>query len=403
MEKALSGIRVIDLTQFESGPSCTEALAWMGADVIKIESPGRGDPGRQNRADLPEGVDSFYFVTLNANKRSVTLNLKTEKGKSLLMELVKKGDVVAENMGPGTFERLGLSYDLFNSVNPRIILARVKGFGTYGPYADFKSFEFIAQATGGAMAMTGTSESPPVLCRTGVGDSGTGMHAAFGIMAALWQREKTGRGQVMEISMQDSVLSISRAMMTGYYETGVAPSRFQSGADTGSVPGDVYRCKPGGPNDYVFIFCQPVRAHMWDAMCLVLGREDLIDHPDWSNPVWRADHKEEVDGLVEGWAGEHTKHDVMRILGESGIPCGAVMDAADLHTDPHLLERGMITTMDHPHHGTFRLPSFPVQLQDSPVEMRAAPLLGEHNAEVLTGLLGLAEEEVERLKQEAVI
>ena len=403
MEKAVSGIRVIDLTQFESGPSCTEALAWMGADVIKIEPPGRGDPGRQNRADLPQGVDSFYFVTLNANKRSVTLNLKTERGKSLLMELVKKGDVVAENMGPGTFERLGLSYELFSSVNPRIILARLKGFGAYGPYADFKSFEFIAQATGGAMAMTGTSTSPPVLCRAGVGDTGTGIHAAFGIMAALWQRERTGRGQTMEISMQDTVHSISRAMMTGYYEKGVAPSRFENGADTGNAPGDMYRCKPGGPNDYVFVFCQPVRGHMWDAMCLVLGREDLIDDPDWSNPLWRAEHKEEVDRLVEGWTGEHTKHEAMRILGESGIPCGAVLDAADLHTNPHLIERGMITTMDHPHHGAFKLPSFPVQLQDSPVEMRPAPLLGEHNAEVYTGLLGLPEEEVDRLKRETII
>ena len=401
MSKALENIRVIDLTQYEAGTSCTESLAWMGADVIKVEQPEGGDPGRRARADLPD-VDSYYFILLNANKRSVTLNLKTAKGKEMFLELVRCGDVVVENVAPGTLERWGLDYDVLNDVNPRVILARLKGFGTFGPYADYKSFDMIAQATGGAMAFTGFPGGLPLNAGVTIGDTGTGIHAAFGIMAALWQRERTGKGQVMEVSMQDTVVNFSRIKMREYYETGKSPER-SGNATPRTAPGDIYRCKPGGADDYVYIYCQPVREHMWDACLIIMGREDLIDHPDWTNPVWRGQHKEKVDKMVEEWTMRHSKHEVMRILGEGGIPCGAVLNAEDIHNDPHLLERGMITTMCHPERGSFKVPGFPVLLEDSPVEMKPAPLLGQHNSEVFGDLLGLSEGDLGQLRRERVI
>ena len=401
MDKALSDIRVIDLTQFEAGTSCTEALAWMGADVIKVEQPGRGDPGRQSRADQPD-IDSYYFIILNANKRSVTLDLKKERGKELFLDLVRNGDVVAENMGPGTLERLGLGYDVLSAVNPRIVLARVKGFGTYGPYSDYKSFDFIASATGGALAFTGEPDGPPIRPGANVGDTGAGIHAAFGVMSALWQREKTGKGQVMEVSMQDAVINFTRVEMRDYYINGENPGR-TGNAVRGTAPGDIFRCKPGGSDDYVFIYCQPVRGHMWDALLIIMGREDLMEDPDWSNPVWRGQNKAEVDKLVKDWTMQRSKHEVMRILGEGGVPCGAVLNAEDIHKDSHLLERGMIKTMHHPDRGSFDMPGFPIQLENSPVEMQAAPLLGQHTAEVFSQVLGLTEDDISELKKESVI
>ena len=397
----LSDLRVIDLTNGIAGPYSTKLLADFGADVIKVEQPGIGDPGRQNRADLPD-MDAYYFILLNANKRAVTLNLKKKKGRELFLEMVKKGDVVAENMAPGTFKRLGLSYDVLRAVNPRIVLLRVQGFGTYGPYARYKSFDFIAQAAGGAMAFTGFPDGRPVLPGGTMGDTGAGIHAAFGVMAALWQREKTGRGQVVEVSMQDAVVNFTRIKMRDYYVDGKSPARTGSAVPR-SAPADAYKCKPGGPDDYAFIYCQPVRGHLWDALLILMKREDLLDHPDWSNPVWRAENKEQVDNVVEEWTVQYTKREVMRILGEGGVPCGAVLNAEDIHNDPHLIERGMITTMHHPQRGSFKMPGFPVQLQDSPVEMEPAPLLGQHNAEVYSELLGLAEDDLIRLQDEAVV
>ena len=402
MGMALEGVRIIDLTQFEAGTTCTQALAWMGADVIKIEAPGRGDPGRKVRDD-GSGHDTYYFMTLNANKRSVTLNLKTEEGKLIFFELVKKGDVVAENMGPGTLERLGLGYDVLSRVNPRIVLARIKGFGTYGPYSGYKSFDMIALTTGGAVAMTGELDGPPLLPGITAGDIGTGYHLALGVMGALYQRQTTGRGQVVEVSMQDAVVNFSRVTMHGYYYDKKRPPRRGRGS-VGSVPADLYQCKPGGPDDYVYIFVSGVVGQsLWATFLKIMDREDLIDDLRYSTNEARMKNKEEVTGFIEEWTMQHTKHQVMKLLADAGITAGACLNAEDIHSDPHLLEREMIVTVDHPQRGRFTFPGSPVKLSDSALKVKPSPMLGQHTEEVLEEVLGYDRERVDQLRDAGVV
>ena len=402
MGTALDGVRVIDLTQFEAGTTCTQALAWLGADVIKVEAPGRGDPGRKVRDD-GKGFDSYYFMTLNSNKKSITLDLKTEEGKLIFFDLIKKGDIVAENMGPGTLERLGLGYDVLSKINPRIILARVKGFGTYGPYSDYKSFDMIALTTGGAVAMTGEPGGPPLLPGVTAGDIGTGYHTALGIMAALWQREKTGKGQEVEVSMQDAVVNFTRVTMHGYYYDKEVPDR-RGRSSPGSAPCDLFKCKPGGKDDYVYLYINGIIGQrVWDDFLRLIEREDLIADPRFATNEARVTNNDELTRIIEEWASNHDKHEVMRLMGEIGVTAGALLNAEDIHSDPHLLEREMIVTIDHPQRGEFTFPGNPIKLSDSPTNVEPSPLLGQHTEQVLSEVLGYDGDHIGRLKEAGVV
>ena len=398
MTKALDGIRVLDLTQYEAGPSCTELLGWLGAEVIKIEPPA-GEPARRGlseRADL----DSHFFVLLNANKKGVTLNLKHERGRQMFADLVKTADVVVENLGPGAMERLGLGYEALAALNPKIISASIKGFSSGGPYENHKSFEWIAQAMGGVMSMTGAPDGPPTRTSAGLGDTGSGIHCAVGILAAIIQRQATGRGQRVEVAQQDVVVNLHRIHLREFYQTGQAGGRVGNRAKL-TAPSNLYRCRPFGPNDYVYVHV--ANQEMWRSLARVVGRPELGDDPRYADGRTRVSHGDEVDALVEAWTEKHTKHEAMEKLGAAGVPCGAVLDSAEVITNRHLVDRGMIVTIEHPQRGRMAIPGNPVRMSDSPTEVTRAPLLGEHSAEVYGKLLGFDAAAVEALKKDGVI
>lgn len=356
MNQALSGIRIIDMTHNQAGPACTQILGFLGADVIKLEEPSGGDVARQILRDRPS--DSLFFLVLNANKRSLSLNLKTSKGKELFKQVINKSDVLVENFGPGALDRLGLGYNVLSSINPRLIYATIKGFGTFGPYSRFKSFEPIAQAMGGAMSATGFPNNPPTYIHPAIGDSGTGMHMAIGILAALQQRHTSGRGQYVEVSMQDAVVNLMRVSLRDHQRYGKVMPR--SGNQLGqNVPGTTYACKPGGPNDYVFIYAQP---QMWMALLGVIGKPELAEDPRFRTQEARWEHREIVNSTIERWTRQHSKHDVMRLMGEAGVPCGACQDTGEVLADPHLKAREMIVDVDYPPRGTYQTVGCPIRL-----------------------------------------
>ena len=398
MSKALAGIRVIDMTHNQAGPACAQILAFLGADVIKLEEPKGGDVARTNMRDKPDS-DSLFFLVLNANKRSLTLNLKSEEGKALFRKVIAQSDVLLENFGPGALDRLGLGYTALKEINPRLIYATIKGFGTYGPYADFKSFEPIAQAMGGGMCVTGYPDGPPTFNFPAIGDSGTGMHMAIGILAALQQRHTTGQGQHVEVSMQDAVVNIIRVSLRDHQRLGHPPVR--SGNQLGrTVPGTTYPCAPGGPNDYVYIFAQP---QMWKPFVKAIGQPELADDPRFASPENRWENRDALNGIVTAWTKQRSKHEVMRILGEAGVPSGACQDTGEVLADPHLRAREMIVDVDYPTRGTYQTVGCPIKLSDSPAEVQRPPLLGEHTAELLQLLCGVSADDVQRLRDGGVV
>ena len=398
MTQALSGIRVVDMTHNQAGPACAQILGFLGAEVIKLEEPRGGDVARTNMRDRPDG-DSLFFLVLNANKQSLTLNLKSEEGKALFRRVIAQSDVLLENFGPGALDRLGLGYEALAKVNPRLVYATIKGFGTYGPYSDFKSFEPIAQAMGGAMSVTGFPENPPTFTFPAIGDSGTGMHMAIGILAALQQRHATGRGQHVEVSMQDAVVNLIRVSLRDHQRTGKPMGR--SGNQLGrTVPGTTYPCAPGGPNDYVYIFAQP---QMWKPFLGVMGRPELADDPRYATAEARWENRSSLEPIIGEWTRRRTKHEVMRLMGDAGVPCGATLDTGEVLADPHLRAREMIVDVDYPTRGTYQTVGSPIKLSDSPVTVQRPPLLGEHTEALLGALCGMSPEEVKALKGKGVV
>ncbi len=402
-DAALSGVRVVDLTQFEAGTTCTETLAWLGADVIKVEPPGRGEQGRGATAER-NGVDSPYFVMLNANKRSVTCNIKSEKGAALLGRLIENADVFIENFAPGVIERLGFSYSDVRRINPNIIYAQIKGFAPNGPFAKFLAFDAIAQAAGGALATTGESGGRPIKPGPNMADTGSGLHCAIGILAALYQRKATGEGQRIEITMQDAVINFTRIAYAAQEMFGRPPPRVgNQSLIAGTSPSEVYPCLGGGENDYCYVYTTRANNLHWEKLLEVIGRRDLLNDPRFSDAKARASNYKDVDAVVAAWMRNVSKHDAMRLLGEAGIPASAILDTRELAADEALRERETFVTVDHPMRGPVTIPGFVIKMSGSHVTVKASPLLGADNDDVFGELLGMSADEIAGLRADGTI
>lgn len=396
MSKALEGVRVVDLTHVQAGPVCTQLLAWLGADVIKVESP-KGDVTRQQLRDIPD-VDSLYFTMLNCNKRSIALDLKSEEGKEIFVRLLKSADVLVENFAPGALDRMGFTWEAVQEINPRLIYASLKGFGV-GALEHAKAYEPIAQATGGSMSTTGFEDGPPTVTGAQIGDSGNAVHLFGAICAALYQRTRTGRGQRVTIAMRDGILNLCRVKLRdqqrlAHGPLGEYPNKEFDGAvprsgnaSGGGQPGWAVRCHGGGPNDWLYLVIQP---QVWGPLMTKIGREDLIDHPEYATPQQRLPRLSEIFGIVEGWTLTRDKWDAFRELNAINVPCGPVLDTNELLNDPDLAATGMIVEVDHPERGPFKTVGCPFKLSDSPVEITRSPLLSEHSDEILRELEELA-------------
>ncbi len=400
----LEGIRVVDFTQFEAGPSCTESLAWLGAEVVKVENPGLGDPGRRLQKGKPDS-DPWYFHQYNANKKSITLNLKSPRGLEIVRELLKKADVVVENMAPGTIERLGLGYDDVKKINPGIIYCQIKGFGTGSPYEKSLAFDMIAQAAGGTISVTGDADRPPVKPGPSLGDTGTGMLMAISILGALYKRAKTGQGRRLQVAMQDAMIHYMRVPFSRTQLTGKPVLRDGTSRSTpgGLTPNALYPCNPGGPNDYVYVFCSRANPEHWQRLLKVMGRQDLEGDPRYDTQDARAQHSAEVDEIIATWTRKHTKEEAMTLIGAASVPAGAVFDTLELLNDPSFAERGIMQTIDHPTTGKVKMPAWPVRFDGDPPKVKPSPLLGEHVDDVLGSWLGMGAKDVAALRQEGIV
>ena len=389
---ALDGMRILDMTQYEAGTSCTQALAWMGADVVKIERPERGDPGRG-----PNG-SAEYFVVWNSNKRSVAVDLASPEGRQLLLDMLPRYDVFVENYGPGVMEKLGLDYDAMKTVKPDIIYGRVKGFGTSGPWSDYKCYDMVAQSAAGAFSITGEPDGPPMRPGPTTGDAGTGVQMALAIVSAYVQKLNTGKGQLIELSMQEAMTYYLRTATSG----GNYGERAARRSGNGLTPSmALYRCHGDGPNDFVYIMA--VTPRMWEALCRAIGREDILEDARYADPRTRHERRAELIAEIERWTGKHDKYEAMRLLAEAGVPASAVLDTSDLYRNPHLVERGFVHEVEHAAVGPIKLLGWPARMSESKVPIKAAPLLGEHSREVVAADLGLSAEEVDGLVGRGVL
>jgi formyl-CoA transferase len=399
----LRGIRIVDFTQFEAGTSCTEALAWLGAEVVKIENPKTGDPGRRLRPGKPDD-DPYYFHMFNVNKKSVTLNLKSPKGLEIVKAMLKKADVTAENMAPGTIERLGLGYDVVRELNPGIIYCQIKGFGEGSPYENGLAFDMIAQAAGGPISVTGEPGRPPCKPGPSFGDTGTGMLMAVTVLGALYNRQLTGQGRRLQVAMQDAMVHYMRTCLAMQARSGeVAPRRGGKSVGGNNSPSGLYPCKPGGLNDYVYITTSRANPEHWTRLLGLIGREDLLGDERYATMDARIARSAEVDEIVSEWTRRHTKHEAWRLVSGVGVPAGAVLDTGEIQNDPNFEERGILQTIHHPTHGAFKMPTWPVRVDGAPPRLASSPMLGQHDQEVLGDWLGIGADEVEALRRDGVI
>lgn len=388
-ENCLEGLKILDLTQFEAGPSCTEALAWMGADVVKVENPKVGDPGR-GIGRTGTNVDAQYFLQYNSSKRSIALNLKDPEGLATVKRLAAQADVMIENFAPGAIERLGLGYDVIKAINPAIIYCQVKGFGEGTAYENNLAFDMIAQAVGGLMSITGEEDGPP--CKPGatIGDTGTGMLMAVSILGAYVRRLRTGQGEHLQVAMQDAILHYIRNAFA-YMERsggGAAPRAGSKTVGGGWPPIGVFPCRGGGPNDYVYIFASPANPEHWNRLLKVMGREDLLDDERYNTAAARVEHADEVNALVAEWTKQHDKRTAMKLVGEATVPSGAVLDTRELADDKTFEDRKIRQTMHHPKVGDYVMSGWPVRFGGEPPAIGPAPLLDEHHGSVLKDWLG---------------
>jgi len=416
MSKALDGLKILDFTHVQSGPTCTQLLAWMGADVIKVERPGVGDATRKQLVDV-EGADSLYFTMLNHNKRSLTLNSKNETGKKVLERLVKECDVLVENFAPGALDRMGFSWERIQELNPRMIMASVKGFGP-GPYEDCKVYENVAQCAGGSASTTGFRDGLPVVTGAQIGDSGTGLHLALGITAALLQREKTGRGQKVLAPMQDGVLNLCRVKLRDQQRLERGPlkeySQYGEGVEFGEAtpragndsgggqPGRILKCKgwETDPNAYTYFITQ---AAVWQKICDVIGKPEWKEAEGYTTPPERLTKLNGIFEEIEKWTMTKTKFEVMDICNPLDIPVGPILSMKEIAEEPSLRETGTIVEVDHPERGKYLTVGCPIKLSDSEVEVTRSPLLGEHTDEILADVLGYSADEIADIKESGAV
>ncbi|UOK73055.1 MULTISPECIES: formyl-CoA transferase [Ancylobacter] len=407
MSKPLEGIKIIDFTHVQAGPACTQLLAWFGADVIKVERPGAGDVTRSQLRHVKD-ADALYFTMLNSNKRSLTLDTKTAQGKEVLTKLIKESDVMVENFGPGALDRMGFTWEHIQSLNPGMILASVKGFSEGHAYEDLKVYENVAQCAGGAASTTGFWDGPPTVSAAALGDSNTGMHLAIGILTALHQKVKTGKGQKVAVSMQDSVLNLCRVKLRdqqrldalGYLEeypqyphgefSDVVPRGGNAGG--GGQPGWVLKCKgwETDPNAYIYF---TIQGHAWAPICKALGKPEWIDDPAYNTAEARQDKIFDIFAFIESWLADKTKFEAIDILRKFDIPCAPVLSMKEIANDPSLRKSGTVVEVDHPKLGKYLTVGSPIKFSDVEVEVTASPLLGQHTNEVLAQL-GYSQEEI---------
>jgi formyl-CoA transferase len=414
--RALDGVRILDFTHVQSGPTCTQLLAFMGADVIKVERPGVGDITRGQLRDV-KGADSLYFTMLNGSKRSITIDSKHSKGKEILDRLVKECDVLVENFAPGALDRMGLTFEHIHKLNPRMIVASVKGFGP-GPYEDCKVYENVAQCAGGSASTTGFRDGPPLVTGAQIGDSGTGLHLALGIVAALYQRTRTGRGQKVLCAMQDGVLNLARVKLRdqqrlrhgplaeySQYGEGVAfgDTVPRAGNDSGGgQPGWILKCKgfETDPDAYIYFITQ---APVWGAICDVIGKPEWKTDPDYATPNARLPRLKHIFATIEQWTTTKTKFEAMDILNKLDIPCGPILSMKELAHEQSLRATGTVVEVDHPTRGTYLTVGNPIKLSDSIADVRRSPLLGEHTDEVLRDVLQYSEQEIDAIKTSGAV